>query len=467
MLENNAKPTILIVEDNKTTALIYQSFLADRALVKHVSQGRDALERLRSEPIDLILLDIGLPDTDGLELLRQIRQFDREIPVIIVTSKADSSLVLTAMQHQATDYLQKPVEKVRFLVTVNNAIQQLELKRKLNAVSQPNVYQVFHGMVAQSKPMLELFEVVRKAAKSDASFFITGESGTGKELFAEAVHFESKRRNRPFVAINCAAIPHQLLESELFGHVKGAFTGANSNRTGAAQRAHSGTLFLDELGELPYELQSKLLRFIERREFTPVGSDRTTKVDVRFICATNRDPLDAIKKGQLREDLYYRLSVIPIIIPPLRERAEDIPLIAQQILKRVAVQEGKAFNAISATAETLLHDYSWPGNVRELINVIRKVVTLNDGPILAARMLPSELIRPAATNTALQNTAGVSVEASNPQDNGLVQPLWLVEKQMIERALQKCNYNIRATARILEVSPSTLYRKMKQWKLQG
>lgn len=319
--------------------------------------------------------------------------------------------------------------------------------------------------------MQAVYRIINSAAPSKATVFITGESGTGKEVCAQAIHDESPRREKPFIALNCASIPKELMESEVFGHVKGAFTGALSARDGAATQADGGTLFLDEICEMDLELQSKLLRFIQTSVYQKVGSSVQKQADIRFICATNREPLEEVKSGRFREDLYYRLHVIPLAIPPLRQRENDTVLIARHLLRQYSKEENKSFRGFSETAESLLQMYDWPGNVRQLQNVLRNTIVLHDGPLITPDMMPPPLTG-IRMETEEFDTTGIS-DPAMPSPEGLPQtdarqatitPLWKVEKQAIEHAIDHCENNIPRAAALLEISPSTIYRKRQQWE---
>ena len=321
--------------------------------------------------------------------------------------------------------------------------------------------------------MQAVYRIIESAANSKASIFIKGESGTGKEVTAEAIHRQSKRRNKPFVALNCAAIPKDLMESEIFGHVKGAFTSAVSDRDGAASLADGGTLFLDEICEMDINLQAKLLRFIQTESFQKVGGSALQKVDIRFVCATNRDPAEEVEKGNFREDLYYRLHVIPVELPPLRDRDEDIVTLARGFLTDYAAEEGKPFRGFATDAEDALLSYEWPGNVRELQNVIRQVVVLNSGETVTAAMLPSPvgarsgISAPAAPRPSVPSAASVPDMAPEPVQTGAgvqIRPLADVERDAIESAISLCDGNIRKAAHLLGISAPTIYRKKAAWE---
>jgi DNA-binding NtrC family response regulator len=312
-------------------------------------------------------------------------------------------------------------------------------------------------------PMQAVYRIIESAAPSKATVFITGESGTGKEVCAEAIHQCSPRSEQPFIALNCAAIPHDLMESEIFGHVKGSFTGAQGDRKGAASLADGGTLFLDEICEMDLDLQSKLLRFIQTGTLQRVGSGKLETVDVRFVCATNRDPLVEVKAGRFREDLYYRLHVIPLSLPPLRERGEDILLLARNLLQNYAREENKRFKDFDAEAVRVLLDYPWPGNVRELQNVVRNIVVLNDRELVSPDILPPPLSGRRGMTAAMAPVSSASGSAE-PLLNTPIRPLWLVEKETIEQAIASCDGNIPKAAALLEISPSTIYRKKQSWE---
>ncbi|MEN8196089.1 MAG: sigma-54 dependent transcriptional regulator, partial [Pseudomonadota bacterium] len=324
-----------------------------------------------------------------------------------------------------------------------------------------------------SLAMQAVYRTVDATAASKATVFITGESGSGKEVAAEAIHCQSPRKNGPFIAINCGAIPKDLMESEIFGHVKGAFTGAHADRAGAASRASGGTLFLDEICEMDLALQTKLLRFIQTGTFQKVGGSKTEKVDVRFVCATNRDPLAEVEAGNFREDLYYRLHVIPINLPPLRDRDGDVIEIARHFLAEYAAEEGKVFKTFDPAAEKVFAGYKWPGNIRQMQNVIRNIVVLNDGTEVTLEMLPPPLnqscktlqeIPPSTEDTPRDAGEDVLTGPVALSENGDIVPLWKVERDVIERAIDACEGNIPKAAAKLGVSPSTIYRKKLSWE---
>ncbi len=355
---NNAgRARILLVEDSPSLAAVYQNYLTtDGYETDVVDSGAGALARARTAGFpDLVLLDLHLPDMSGMDVLKHLHQSDSDCAVIIITAHGSIETAIEAMRYGAFDFVAKPFDATRLRVTVGNVLDKRRLSSMVTRYQQTLERDRFHRFVGGSIPMQAVYRIIESAASSRATVFVTGESGTGKELCAEAIHAESPRRERALVALNCAAIPRDLMESEIFGHVKGAFTGAAGRRDGAATRADGGTLFLDEICEMDLELQSKLLRFIQTERFQRVGDSREEQVDIRIVCATNRDPLEEVVAGRFREDLYYRLNVIPLHLPPLRDRGDDILAIAGEMLRHMAAEEGKAFRGLSPAVADALH----------------------------------------------------------------------------------------------------------------
>jgi two-component system repressor protein LuxO len=446
---------LLMVEDTASVAALYRSYLTPLQIdINIVGTGRDAIDSLNFRTPDLILLDLRLPDMTGMDVLHAVKEKNPDVPVIFMTAHGSIDTAVEAMRHGAQDFLIKPCEADRLRVTVNNALRKAN---KLKNDEDGLASQGYQGFIGSSQTMQAVYRTIDSAAASKASIFITGESGTGKEVCAEAIHATSKRGDKPFIAINCAAIPKDLIESELFGHVKGAFTGAATDRQGAAELADGGTLFLDELCEMDLDLQTKLLRFIQTGTFQKVGSSKMKSVDVRFVCATNRDPWKEVEEGRFREDLYYRLYVIPLHLPPLRERGDDIIEIAYSLLGFMSKEEGKDFVRLAPDVVERFARYEWPGNVRQLQNVLRNVVVLNNGREILLDMLPPPLNKPASNEIRIPL---VPSEAVSVQD---IFPLWLTEKNAIEQAIKACDGNIPKAAGYLDVSPSTIYRKLQAW----
>ena len=473
---------VLIVEDTLSLATVYAHQLSRAGMDSvHVETGEEALKRLRKGGgISVVLLDLQLPDMNGQTVLAAIREERLPVTVVVVTSSGSIKTAVEAMQAGAYDFIVKPVAEERLVTTTRNAMERETLTEVVEEVRKPAASKAHHGFVGSSLPMTAVYKMIESVARSNASVFVTGESGTGKEVCAESIHRSSPRAKGPFVPLNCAAIPKDLIESEIFGHIKGAFTGATSDRDGAAARADGGTLFLDEICELELALQAKLLRFLQSSTIQKVGSDSLKKVDVRIICATNRDPLEEVEAGRFREDLYYRLHVLPISLPPLRARGADILELARHFLKQFAAEEGKPFDGFSVEAEDLLLAHGWPGNVREMQNTIRNLVVLNEGPIIEANMLdtlqgrqartprpavpvpnaPAQMQRPATASTGGTNGEWPTIALA------VGQPFDVLERQIIEATINACDGSLPKTARVLQVSPSTLYRKKEIWAEQ-
>ncbi|MDO6563783.1 sigma-54 dependent transcriptional regulator [Amphritea sp. 1_MG-2023] len=475
MVDRTSLNHLLLVEDSQSTAMVYRSYLEADYRVTVVHDGADALAAINDNHFDLLLLDVRLPDMSGLDILRKLRASDHHLPIIMITAHGSVDIAVESIQCGASDFLTKPFDAARLKLTVVNALKERRLSEIVDQYEKTCVRDRFHKMFGAALTMQSVYRIIESAASSRATVFITGESGTGKELCAEAVHAESQRADKPYVALNCAAIPRDLLESEIFGHIKGAFTGALTAREGAASKAAGGTLFLDEIGEMPMELQSKLLRFIQSGTFQPVGSSREVSVDIRFICATNRDPLEEVRAGRFREDLYYRLHVIPIVMPPLRERGRDCLLIANEMLAEYSADEDKSFSGFTAEVAQIFLNYRWPGNVRELSNVVRNIVVLNDAEHVSVDMLPAPLntlnlddnqanVVPPLTRATDAPPVDPDARASRTRESDTIEPLWLAEKRIIERAIAQCQGNVPRAAAFLEISASTIYRKKQQWE---
>ncbi len=472
-------PKILMVEDTPTLVVLYQEYLRREKIDLHIAKtGEEATSWLKNNMPDAVLLDLKLPDMDGMDILKQLSQDDLANRVIVMTAHGSNAAAVEATKLGAYDFIVKPFTAHRLQVTLGNVIKQSQLNKKVVELQQStSARERFCGFIGRSLPMQSVYKVIEAAAPSKATVFIKGESGTGKELAAEAIHQLSTRSAKGnFTAINCAAIPKDLMESEIFGHVKGAFTGAVGDRKGAAQQSDGGTLFLDEIGELDLDLQSKLLRFVQSGTFRPIGGSKDIKVDVRIICATNRDPLKEVEEGRFREDLYYRLHVIPLELPPLKERGDDIISIAQEFLKKYTKEEGKLFKSFSEESKILLKKWSWPGNVRELQNTLHNLIVLNDGDVIEAHMLPAEFHQPhllkeetmpeqetlagQIESPKILNTQNLSFTPSKIED---IRPLDELERHIIQHAINLCEGNIPRAAGYLGVSPSTIYRKKISW----
>lgn len=461
----HASQTILLIEDSPSLAAVYREYLRPTGYeVTLFDRGEPALAWLESHSPDAVLLDLNLPDMDGLDILREIKRRGISTEVLIITAHGSVDTAVVATRAGAADFLEKPFDAARLRTSLTNVLEKHLLRQQVEDYHRTFSRDRYEGFIGSSLAMQAVYRIIDSAAPSKAAVFITGESGTGKEVCAEAIHKKSKRSERPFVPLNCAAIPKELMESEIFGHVKGAFTGAYTAREGAASKADGGSLFLDEVCEMNPELQTKLLRFIQTGTFQKVGGSKLENVDIRIISATNRDPIEEVRKGRFREDLYYRLHVIPISMPPLRERAEDVLTLAQHFLEEYSREEDKKFTAFTPEAERFLLQHSWPGNVRELQNAIRNAVVLNDGPAFEVEYLTS--LRTTKSEEAVSPGLHTFSQTANPIEPvaGSIQPLWMVEKEAIESAIDRCNGNVPKAAALLEVSASTLYRKLQSWR---
>jgi DNA-binding NtrC family response regulator len=455
-------PTLLLVEDTPSLQLVYQSVLRSAGhAVRCAGDAASGLAAFKAILPPVVLLDLMLPDRDGLDLMRDFLALRPETRVIVITANGSINKAVAAMRAGAHEFLVKPFDEQRFLAAVDNALSGTASAGA--AAEPPRQPQAPGDFIGASEPMRQVYAKIRSVSRSMATVFITGESGTGKELCAQAVHDLSSRADAPFVPLNCGAIPSELLESEVFGHVKGSFTGALSDKPGAAAAADGGTLFLDEICELDPNLQTKLLRFLQTSTIQPVGATRPRKVNVRIVCATNRDPLQEVRRGRFREDLYYRLHVVPIHMPPLRDRGEDVVTIAEAALARFAREEGRRFQTIDAEVLAIFRRLNWPGNVRQLLNVIRHVVVLNDGPAVTRAMLPIELHHEI-------EEPGPSADPAPPPRvplEGLVgRTLAEIERLVIEETIARHGGSVPKAARVLDVSPSTLYRKIEVWQVR-
>ena len=466
MHQNNK--IILLVEDTPTLAHMYSEFLKREGFsVTTAITGAEALASLKATKPDAIVLDLLLPDMNGLEILKHAHESMPDVPVIVVTITNSINVAVEAMRGGAYDYIVKPFLPPRLIYTLRHALDNQSLNYEVKELRQLTMLDHFHGFVGQSAAMQAVYRTIDIVAPSRTSVFITGESGTGKEVAAHAIHNASQRRNKPFVPVNCAAIPRDLMESMLFGHVKGAFTGAISDQMGAIRSAQDGTLFLDEICEMPLELQAKLLRFAQTGEVTPVGSTRTEIIDVRIISATNRLPMVEVKTGKFREDLYYRLHIIPLEMPPLRDRDDDVLIMASHFMSRFSAEEKKAFTSLSPEVMSMFRRYDWPGNVRQMENVIRNIVVLHDGLMITEDMLPRDMQKfmgDVPSFAANQNADDIMF---TPDGTNNIKPMWQIEKEAILQALELSNQDVAQAAAMLEISPSTFYRKLQQYREKG
>ncbi len=442
---------ILLIDDDKSLCRVTEYNLTSAGFeVGTATSGREGLDKFKTQSPDLIVTDIKLGDMDGLELLQEVKKNSPDTPVIVITAFGTIELAVEAMHHGAFNFITKPFDRDTLRISCEKALELKSLRSQNRFLSEEvNKLSGAKGMETANSAMSELLSTSLKVANSEASILISGESGTGKEVLARLIHQNSPRKNGPMVAVNCGAIPESLMESELFGHVKGAFTGAVSNRKGRFQAAAGGTLFLDEIGELKVGMQVKLLRTLQEHELTPVGSDRQEKTNVRIIAATNRDLQEALSRGEFREDLYYRLGVIPLHLPPLRERREDIPVLIQHFLKKFQAPAEVKF---SKQGMEMMMKYHWPGNIRELQNIVERCIILRKGLQIdeSDLRLPLSPISHGATIPDIPED-GISLEK--------------VEKGLIKKALEMSDGNRSKAARLLKIPRHVLIYRLEKFGL--
>ncbi|MBI3029407.1 MAG: sigma-54-dependent Fis family transcriptional regulator [Candidatus Rokubacteria bacterium] len=458
-----APERILVVDDEENMVHFLTKLLrAEGFEVEGAGTAEGALERLRTAPFELVLTDLKLPDAGGIEILKTARELHPETVVVLITAYGTIESAIEAMRAGAYDYVTKPFRASEILQVVNKALERVRLRREVSRLRKA-VEQRFGlaNLVGKSAKMQEVYTQIEKVAGARGAVLIQGESGTGKELAAKAVHFNSPRKAGPFVVIDCGAIPEALQESELFGHEKGAFTGAIATKKGLFEEAHGGTLFLDEVAELAPGLQAKLLRALQDGEIRRVGGTKTLHVDSRVIAATNRDLPAEVREGAFREDLFFRLNVFPIFLPPLRERREDIPLLVDYFLDRVAQEGGKPLKRLSPEALRAMMVYPWPGNVRELEHAIERAVIQSEEETITARDLPAEILAPGDELTVTLADSAVGYKET------MARVVRDVEVRLIRRALEQSGNNRTEAARILGISRRALVYKLKEYNLRG
>ena len=452
------KPNLLVVDDEKNIRRTLRMVLeAEGFEVQEAESAEEALKLLEAEPVDLGIFDIRLPGMDGLALLSRARELWRDLPVIVISGHADTSDVVDAMKRGANDFFSKPVDRDRVLVSVRNALSRRTLEEKVQVLS-ARERRFSDEMLGESPAMKKLREEIAKVAPTSGRVLITGESGTGKELIAAEIHRQSKRAEGPFVKVNCAAIPAELIESELFGHEKGSFTGAAARRRGQFEAADGGTLFLDEIGDMSLSAQAKVLRALQTGEITRVGSDRTLTVDVRVVAATNKDLEAEVREGTFREDLFFRLNVVPLRSPALRERLDDVPLLAERFVLLAVRDNGMRPKPVEPEVYDRLKGYRWPGNVRELRNVCERMVNMSGDRITVADVPESILQARTPPPVAAGGPADLSRYGAVP----LRELRDLVERDYILKKLEEHEWNITQAAQALGVERTNLHKKIKQ-----
>jgi DNA-binding NtrC family response regulator len=452
-----SRPVVLVVDDDDGLRESFRLILEDEYEVLDAADGPEALGIVRSAQVDLVLLDIRLPHMDGIQVLERIKALDEQIEVILVTAVKTVRTAVAAMKLGAFDYLTKPFEEDELFAVIRRALDRRSLEREVVFLrSELARREDADEIVGEHAETQRLRHLITQTARTTTTVLITGESGTGKELIARAIHRQGPRRETPFVAVNPAAISETLMESELFGHERGAFTGARQKKLGRFEMAHGGTLFLDEIGTLKPELQAKLLRVIQEREIERVGGTHTIKIDVRIVAATNVDLKQAVAQGAFREDLYYRLNVVPIHVPPLRERREDVPLLVRHFVERYSRQFRKPVREVSPEALAVMRDYPWPGNVRELQNVIERLVGLVEAPVIDVGDLPLDLLFPDH-RARLKQTETLPLREATEE----------FERQIVLRVLERVGWNQSEAARILGVHRNSLKMKLERWGIRA
>ena len=451
---------ILVIDDEPLmTVTIQDALISEGYQVVTAQTGRKGLDLFGQNQTDILITDLKLPDMDGIEILKEVKARNPETHVIVITAYGSIDSAVTAMKEGASDYLTKPFSMDELLLITRRLVRIRQLEEE-NLLLRKKVEERYglEGLVGKSPQMLKIYELIETVSKTDVTVLIMGESGTGKELVANAIHLQSPRKNEPFVKVNCAALPETLLESELFGHEKGAFTGALKQRKGRFEMAHGGTLFLDEIGDISPGVQVKLLRVLQERQFERVGGNETLSVDVRLICATQKDLKEEIEKGTFREDLYYRLNVVPMMLPPLRERREDILLLTRHFIEAFSRKLNKEIAGLSEDAKTLLLRYPFPGNIRELENMLERAVALIKGKVIQAEDLPEEI---CGGETPTQAICG-KIRGSKP----LSVASRLFEKEYIQSVLEKTKGKKGQAAEILGISRKTLWEKIKELEIE-
>ena len=457
--------SILIIDDEPNYLIVLSELLRDEGYeVFTAENGAKGVEAIQNTDLDLVITDMQMPEMDGMQLLDHVKKENPDLPVIVITAYAEVEKAVAAMQAGAFNYLAKPFSNEELLVNIKKAVQVHALAMEnIRLRSEIKGKSGFSGMVGKNPRMTQVYELIEKVAPTPASVLISGESGTGKELVAKAIHVNSSREQEPFITVNCAALAENLLESELFGHEKGAFTGAMAMRKGRFELANKGTIFLDEIGEIPLALQSKLLRVLQEKQFERVGGSKTFDVDVRIISASNRDLKEEVNKGQFREDLFYRLNVIHVSLPALRERMDDMPLLVDFFIAKFSEELGKPELSISADAMRLLMTLPWEGNIRELENTIERAAILCNDNVIEADDVQPDSLPPAEENSWSKE---LDLKQILPASVGLNEVLYAVEEKMLNQALAETGFVQARAAENLGITKSLLQYKMKKYGIK-
>ncbi len=456
---------VLVVDDDESMRYLLEEALSKEGYsIVTAKDGEESVRRAKEMVFDAIIMDIRMPGMSGLEAIAEIKKYDRSAVIVVITAYGTEKMAIEAVEKGAYDYFTKPFELEDLRAVVRRAIE----KRRLRAENETLHRELkrkceFSNIIGESGRMMEVYEIVSQVVNTDVTVLIYGESGTGKELIARAIHYNSLRKDKPFIKMNCVAIPETLLESELFGHEKGAFTGAVARKLGKFELANRGTLFLDEVGDMSLLTQAKLLRVLQEREFERVGGTQTVKVDVRIIAATNKDLPQAVKRKEFREDLYYRLNVVSLVMPPLRERREDIPQLFEHFMKEYNKKLNRDVQRISVEAMELLMKYPWPGNIRELENVLQRAIVLEKGDTLTKEHLPMVIQSLDREMKFDVDRIGMTTSLSEAVN----QVLEDVEKQFILRALERTGWNRTKAAEELRISRKSLHNKMKKYSIKA
>lgn len=453
---------IFIVDDEPSIQKLLTHWVRNqwKYNIEVFDKGYDMLDNLSKKP-DLILLDIMLPDCNGVDLIPKIKAYDENLPIIMLSAQGNVEVAVDSLRKGAYDYFAKPIDSNKLEPAIKNALSNYELHKRIEELQEHLEYEFsFDHIISADQRMQDVFRLVSKIMDNDITVLIHGESGTGKELIARAIHFNGRRKENPFVVVNCASIPRELLESELFGHEKGSFTGAHQRKIGKFELANGGTLFLDEIGEMEMSLQAKILRVIQQREFERVGGNVTIKTDVRILSATNRDLQKMVEENEFREDLFYRLNSFPIVVPPLRDRRGDIVILINHFIEKFNEKLNVNIKGVTKKALKILYDYNWPGNIRELENTIERCVILTDKQEIDVDVLPEQILSPVENYNIDKNQVMFS-------ENSSIIPFEMLKKEAIKHALERTNGNVVEAAKKLNIGRATLYRLMEKYEIDS